>query len=81
MTYLNIHLCCLTSILIQVLPELVKEWVQKRLTAWQAITPPYSVIFNVVAFKKGYYINFFNIDNLFVMAQSEGCQARSKAQG
>ena len=53
----------------------------ERLTAWQAITPPYSVTFNVIAFKKGYYINFFNIDNLFVMAQSEGCQARSKAQG
>jgi hypothetical protein len=45
------------------------------------LTPPLSVVFNVIAFKEVDSINFFNIDNLFVMAQSEGCQARSKAQG
>jgi hypothetical protein len=55
--------------------------VPEKLAVRQVITPPYSVVFNVIAFKKGDYINFFNIDNLFVMAQSEGCQARSKAQG
>ncbi len=65
----------------QVLTALVLVRVPGKLAVWQVITPPYSVVFNVTAFKKGDYINFFNIDNLFVMAQSEGCQARSKAQG